>query len=70
MLDPERGLLLFFLIVTAVNLGAILYFFSNGMLNSGEFLIAGMIWFYGTIIVFDHIAPEDDDEGDDDGLEG
>lgn len=71
MLDPKagKGLLLFFLLATVVNFGAILYFFNNGMLNPGEFLIAGMVWFYGTIIVFDHIEPEDD-EGDDDGFEG
>ena len=54
----------FFIAVTIINFFTLWYFFGSGALNIGQFFIGFMIWFYGTIIVADHLWFEEEDDDD------
>lgn len=69
MLNPETLSAICFLTVTGVNLMTIFHLAGTGALTIGQSFIAFMIWFYGSLIVADHIwISGDEDEPDDDDL--
>lgn len=68
MFSRETWSAIFFIAVTAINLATLFRLNAEGALSTGEFFIGMMVWFYGTIIIVDHLwfDNEDDDGGDDD----
>lgn len=52
------------IISTISNLILLLYFVITGALSVGQAFLGCMIWFYGTVILIDHLWIEDKDNDD------
>ena len=51
-------------VITIINIFELIYFKVTGTLTTGEFFIAQMVWFYGTILLIDNIFVDVDDDDD------
>lgn len=64
MLSREELSNIICVVATISNLILIIYFVATGALSVGQAFIGCMIWFYGTVILIDHLWIEEEDDDD------
>lgn len=62
MLNREELSNIICIVATVSNLILLIYFVVTGALNVGQAFIGCMVWFYGTVILIDHLWIEEEDD--------